>query len=65
MKIRPDKLEEFKRQAGAIIAQAKAKDPGTLQYDWFLSEDGTECEVREIYESSDTLLAQVVNISAS
>ena len=64
MKIRPGKLDEFKRQAGAIIAQAKAKDPGTLQYDWFLSEDGTECEVREIYESSDALLAHVVNISA-
>ena len=64
MKIRPDKLEEFKRQAGEIVAQAKAKDPGTLQYDWFLSNDGTECEVREIYESSDALLAHVVNISA-
>jgi quinol monooxygenase YgiN len=64
MKIRPGKLEEFKRQAGVIIAQAKAKDPGTLQYDWFLSEDGTQCEVREIYESSDALLAHVFNISA-
>jgi quinol monooxygenase YgiN len=64
MKIRPGKLEEFKRQAGAIIAQAKAKDPGTLQYDWFLSDDGTECEVRETYESSDALLAHVINISA-
>jgi len=64
MKIRPGKLEEFKRQAGVIIAQAKAKDPGTLQYDWFLSDDKTECEVREIYESSDALLAHVENIGA-
>jgi len=64
IKIRPGKLEEFKRQASEIIAQAKAKDPGTLQYDWFLSGDGTECEVREIYESSDALLAHVVNIGA-
>lgn len=62
MKIRPGKLEDFKRQAGAIIAQAKAKDPGTLRYDWFLSSDKTECEVREVYESSEALLAHVLNV---
>jgi len=64
MKIRPGKLEEFKRQAGEIVAQAKAKDTGTLQYDWFLSDDKTECEVRETYENSDALLDHVVNIGA-
>ena len=62
MKIRQGKLEEFKRQAAVIIDQAKAKDPGTLQYDWFLSSDKTECEVREAYESSEALLAHVANI---
>lgn len=65
MKIRPGKLEEFKRQAGIIFAQAKEKDPGILQYDWFLSDDRKECEVRAIYESSDALLVHVVNISAA
>lgn len=62
MKIRPGKLEDFKRHAGAIIAQAKAKDPGTLQYDWFLSNDKRECEVREAYESSEALFAHVINM---
>ena len=62
MKIRQGKLEDFMRHAGAIIAQAKAKDPGTLRYDWFLSSDKTECEVREAYESSEALLAHVFNI---
>lgn len=62
MKIRPGKLEEFKRQMAVIIAQVKAKDRGTLQYDWFLSGDNTECEVREAYESSEALLAHIANI---
>lgn len=62
MKIRPGKLEEFKRQARMIIAEANTKDPGTLQYDWFLSSDNTECEVRETYESSDAFLSHVGNI---
>ena len=43
MKIRPGMLEEFKRQAAECIKQVKEKDLGTLQYDWFLSSDKTEC----------------------
>jgi hypothetical protein len=41
----------------------KEKDPGTLQYDWFLNNDKTECEIREAYESSEALLAHITNIS--
>jgi quinol monooxygenase YgiN len=46
-------LEEFKQQAAKCISIAKEKDPGTLQYDWFISSDKTECEIREAYESSE------------
>jgi quinol monooxygenase YgiN len=62
MKIRESKLEGFKRQAAICISQVKEKDPGTLQYDWFLNSDKTECEIREAYESSDALLAHVANL---
>jgi hypothetical protein len=40
----------------------KRKDIGTLQYDWFISNDNTECEIRETYENSDALLAHVENL---
>lgn len=63
MKIRDGMLEGFKRQAAECISQVKEKDPGTLQYDWFLSSDKTECEIRETYESSEALLAHVSNLS--
>ena len=56
MKIREGKLDEFKRQAAMCILQVKEKDPGTLQYDWFLNSDKTECEIRVAYESSEALL---------
>jgi quinol monooxygenase YgiN len=62
MKIREGKLEGFKRQAAICISQVKEKDPGTLQYDWFLNSDKTECEIREAYESSEALLAHVSNL---
>jgi quinol monooxygenase YgiN len=62
MKIREGKLDGFKRQAAVCISQVKEKDPGTLQYDWFLNNDKTECEIREAYESSDALLAHITNL---
>jgi quinol monooxygenase YgiN len=57
LKIREDGLEGFKRQAAEVIRQMGEQDEQPLRYDWFLSDDGTECEVREAYESADSLLA--------
>ena len=63
MKIREEMLEGFKRQATECIQQAKEKDHGTLQFDWFISTDNTECEIREMYESSEAFLAHLSNLS--
>ena len=65
MKIRPNMLEGFKRQASECIKQVKAKDSGTLQYDWFLDGEKNECEIRETYENSEALLAHVTNLRES
>lgn len=62
MKIREEKLEGFKLQAAECIRLTKEKDTGTLQYDWFLTSDGTECEIREVYESSEALVEHKHNL---
>lgn len=62
MKVRDGKLNGFKEQAAEIIRLAKEKDTKTLRYDWFLSKDGTECEVREVYESSEGLIEHRMHI---
>lgn len=49
MKIRPGQLEGFKAQAAEIMRITREKDTRTLRYDWFIKEDGTECEVHETY----------------
>jgi quinol monooxygenase YgiN len=56
LKVRPGQLEGFKAQAAEIMRQAREKDTHTLRYDWFLDENGTECEVHEAYESEDGLI---------
>ena len=65
MKIRPGQLEGFKQQAAELIRLTKEKDARTLRYDWFISRDGTECEVHEAYVSSEGLIEHNANISAA
>lgn len=39
------------------------KDTATLRYDWFLSSDGTQCEVREAYTGPQALIAHRANVA--
>lgn len=55
-------LERFKKQAAECIRQAAVKDVGTLRYDWFLSRDGTQCEVHETYADPEYLLQHRANV---
>jgi len=54
--VRPGQLEGFKKQAAECIRITKEKDTQTLRYDWFLSSDGTTCEVREAYSGPEGLI---------
>ncbi len=56
MTVRPGCLEGFKNQAAELIRITKEKDTRTLRYDWFLSTDGAECEVREAYTAPEGLI---------
>ena len=56
MTVRDGQLEGFERQAAAIIRETKERDTKTLRYEWFLSSNQTECDVREAYESSEGLI---------
>ena len=62
MTIRPGQLEGFKKQAAECIRITNEKDTHTLRYDWFLSSDGTECEVREAYTGPEGLIEHNRNI---
>lgn len=56
LRVREGKLEGFKQHAGEMLRHADETDERPLRYDWFLSDDGTECEVREAYVDADALL---------
>jgi quinol monooxygenase YgiN len=62
MTVRPGQLEGFKKQATELIRLTRENDTHTLRYDWFLSSDGTECEVREAYTGPEGLIEHNTHI---
>ncbi len=62
LKVRPGQLDGFTRQAAELIRTTKEQDTKTLRYDWFLKEDGTECEVHEAYVNEEGLFEHNTHI---
>lgn len=62
LRVREGKLEGFKQQAAEMMRLTKERDTGTLAYDWYLSDDGTECEVRELYVDPDALVDHAFHV---
>jgi quinol monooxygenase YgiN len=62
LKVREGKLDGFKEQAAEMMRVTKDRDTGTLAYDWFLSADGTECEVHEAYVDADALVDHAFHV---
>lgn len=62
VKIRPGQLEGFKAQAATILRITRERDTKTLRYDWFINEDGTECEVHEAYLNEEGLIEHNMHV---
>ena len=56
--IDPNRLDEFKAVASELL-RITDDDDGVLNYDWYLTEDGTRCVVRETYVDSAAVLAHL------
>ena len=61
-KVRIGQLDGFKEQAAECIRLTKEKDRRTLRYDWYVSNDQTEFEIRESYVDSEGLMEHRANV---
>jgi quinol monooxygenase YgiN len=64
-KIRPGQLEGFKSQAAEILRVTREQDTHTLRCDWFLNQDGTACEVHELFPDEQGLIEHKMNTMAA
>jgi quinol monooxygenase YgiN len=60
--INPGGLEEFSKLAGQGAANAEAGEPGTLGYEFFIGEDGSDCYLNEYYADSAAFLAHFARV---
>ena len=61
IKVRPGQLEEFKTQAAEIVRVTRERDTHTLRCDWYINEEGTECEVHELFPDEQGLIEHKMN----
>ncbi|NHA69909.1 antibiotic biosynthesis monooxygenase family protein [Phycicoccus flavus] len=61
--IHSGRLEEFKRLAARCVDIVRHQDTGTIEYNLFLNEEGTECFVHERYRDSAAGLEHMQNIA--
>ena len=63
-KIHEGKSGEFRVLAAQCLAAVRAREPGTLLYEWFMNAAETECVVVETYDSDAALMAHTRNVGA-
>ena len=64
-RVRPGQLEGFKAQAAEIVRVTREQDRHTLRCDWFISQDGTECEVHERFPDEQGLIEHQMHIMSA
>ena len=62
MEILQGMQEGFKAACERMCSASQGRRSWTIQYDWFISSDNTECEIRETYENSEAFLAHLSNL---
>jgi quinol monooxygenase YgiN len=61
LKIRPDQLDTLNDEIADILRVTRQRDSHTLRCDWFINEDGTECEVHEMFPNEHGLIEHKMN----
>lgn len=57
-RISPPHADEFTQLAAEALVVIRS-EPDTLRHDWYFSDDGSRCVVREAYTNSDAFLAHL------
>ena len=56
--VKDGQLEWFKELMEEMVA-GTSEEPGTLNYEWFISDDGSTVHIYEKYADSDAMIAHV------
>ena len=57
--IKPGQLDALRALMQEMVAATEANEPGTINYEWFLSEDETKCHIYERYIDSAAVMVHL------
>lgn len=63
--IKAGQVDALRGLIAEMASRAEANEPGTLEYHWTISEDGTTGHLRERYESSEAALTHLASFNAN
>jgi len=65
LSVRDGKLETARSLIHEMVGATKADEAGTQTYEWFLSDDGTQCHIVESYVDSAAALEHLGNFGTN
>ena len=57
LEVNPDQSHELRSVMEEMVRVTRDDEPGTLNYEWFLNADGTECHIYERYADAAAAVA--------
>jgi quinol monooxygenase YgiN len=64
MSVNPGRLEDFRSLMKVMVDAAHQDEPGTLMFEWFVSDDDTAVHIYERYVDSDATMIHLGNFGA-
>lgn len=58
-------LDNLKSLMKEMVEATASNEPGTLAYEWFISEDGKQCHIHELYKDSAATVAHLTTFKAN
>jgi len=59
--IKPGELDNMKALMNEMVEATQTNEPGTLNYEWFISEDEKSCHIYERYADSAAAMIHIGN----
>lgn len=64
LNIQAGQQQAFRALMNEMVSATRADEPGTLDYEWSLTDDGTQCHLFERYADSDAAMAHLGNFGS-
>lgn len=64
LKVKPGQQDNLKALMSDMVAATKTNEPDALQYEWFINDDGSQCQIHETYKDDAAVLKHLSNFSS-